>query len=228
VRLTDQGTIRKLRAANLNGIVMPGTAFDGRVDIKVGKASGVAQIASSIRLLKADSLTNFRLNAPSAETIIVKGNYTSGSVTLTDPGVRFSLRQLTVGGTMRGVQVRTASSIHTVTASSMRGSQLLAGNSADAALEAAGLFPPLPAPVLVPASTTDSTPATVEPVVPQRRAILNLNVGGAFTDSFVSAWRLGKVNLDSASQENANSLFGLVYHRLKRYAGPLDIDRTVI
>ncbi len=205
VRMTGQGTIGRLRAASLNGIVMEGTAFGG-VEITVGRANGEARIASPVRLLKAGTLSYFNLEAPSADQIVVTGNYKRGSVTLTDPGVRFSLRQLRVGKTLQGVQVRTASSIHTVAAAAMLGSGIEAGGG-----------------------TGQLATASASGSVAQRGAIVNLSVGGgAFADSYVSAWRLGKVSLNSASHDDPNRLFGLTYHRLRRYRGPQDVDRTVI
>jgi len=156
--------------------------------------------------LKAGRLTNFRLEAPSADRITVRDNYTEGRVTLADPEVRFSLMQLTVGKVLQGVDVRAASSIHTVAAETMLRSRVVASGSPSGLLGTA-------------AASGNAT---------QRGAIVNLSVGGAFTDSFISAWRIGKVKLDSAGQDNPNRLFGLVYHRLRWYQGPANVDKTVV
>ncbi len=206
VWMTGEGAIEKLRLAGFNGMVMEGVAFGDGVEITVGRASGEARIGSPIRLLKAGSLTGFHLEAPRAEQISVRDNYKGGSVTLTDPDVRFSLGQLRVGKMLRGVTVRVAASIHTVVAQTMLRSRIVAGGSTT------GLF--------------DTAVASGR--ASQRGAIVNLSVGGAFTDSFVSAWGLGKVKLDSASHDNPNQTFGLTYHRLRRYVGPGGVDRTVI
>lgn len=206
IRMTGEGVIRSLAVASIEGITMPGKAFGNGVKIVAGDITGEVTLGSPLKLLNAGTLQSVDLTAPRAERIQVKGNYAGGSVTLTRASFGYGLNLLRVGRQMNGVDVRSASSIHTVRAGSMVRSTVAVGvrDSAFGTASPAGAFA-------------------------FRGSLENLSVtGGVFHDSLVAAWAIGSVSLDTIRHGSTNNPFGLTYHHLGSYDGPKNIDMNVL
>ena len=207
IQMTGRGTIQSIKALALQGgVVMPGEQLKDGVTISVKKLKHSVELGSPVALLNADNMINVRLSVPYAERILVQRNYTRGSLTFTDTDATLSLNVLEVGNAMSRVQVRAEASINTIRVKSMIESDVRVGGS-----------------------DWLSGPASSASQSVRRGMIKTLSVdGGVFADSFVSAWRIGKVNLDEVSRDTVNEYFGLAYHRLGRYVGPENAGLTVI
>ncbi len=202
VTMSDRGVIRSIKVRSISYIGMPGDGFANGVKISAGRISGRIKTGSHLRLLNAGSVPRMYLTAPSAERILIRGNYLSGWVSLEDSEAQQSLGLMTVGGRMNDVEVHAAASIDTIRVSQMNRSNVVAGAWTQNLLHEE---PPLG--------------------LARHGTIKNIQIG-RFINSKVAAWRLGRVRLDHV--QNWNLEGGLAYHRLKRYQGPKGVDRTVI
>jgi hypothetical protein len=205
VRMTGGGAIRSIAVASIDGVEMPGRAFGSGVKIAAAEITGDITLGSPLKLLNAGTMQNVDLTAPGADRIQVKNDYVGGSVTLTAASFGYGLELLRVGRQMKGVEVRSAASIHTVQAGSMVRSSVTVG---------------------VRESVLGTS--TLTRAFAFQGAIENLAIGGVFQDSQVWAWSIGSVSLDSVRRGPVGSFTGLTYHRLDSYDGPAGIEQYVV
>ncbi len=195
VTMSGRGVIRSLKVRSIGYIGMPGDGFVKGVKISAGRINGRIKIGSHLRLLNAGTVPRMYLTAPSAERILIRGNYLSGWVSLEDSDAKESLGLMVVGGRMNDVQVHAAASIDTIRVSQMSRSRVVAG------------------------AWTHNLIADEPTLGLVRQGTIQKLRVGRFINSKVTTWRLGRVRLDEV-RDWIGEGGGLSYHRLGVYRGP--------
>ncbi len=206
IEMTGNGVIRRIRADKVGAIHMEGVRFSNGVVIEADEVNGDINLSTALRLLAVDHLWNVDVTASSAGKIIIKKDYVSGTLSLTDSTAEESLALLQVGKKFKHVNVQAASSIGTIRANAMRFCTVLAAEGS--------LF---------------DTPASVLSTSTKRCAIEQLTVGkGGFVNSSVAAWRIGEVNLKRVVISDSAEEAGLYYRKLGSYNGPEMVQLTMV
>ncbi len=198
IQMSGQGAIERLAIGSINGILMPGRSFKKGLRINAGRVTGDVTLDSPLARFKALNMTGVDLSAPLADEIVIKKDYDSGSITLDGYSLSVGVELLRVGGEMRDVTVNTMASIDTIQVGSMINSSVQVGSETISA----GMVQ----------TASDFT---------ERGAIQHLSVlNGVFANSYVSAWEIGVVRLETVLLNSSRYAFGLTYHTLESYQGP--------